>query len=67
MARKADETSAGDRLAYTIPQVAALVNISRASIYRQMTAGKLASVKIGKSRRVTLAALGAWIASAPAA
>jgi excisionase family DNA binding protein len=67
MAKKMDETPAGERLAYTISETAALVGISRSSIYRQMAAGELASCKFGKTRRIPAAALRAWLANAPSA
>ena len=41
------------RRALTVPEAAASVGVSRATIYRWITSGQLASVKIGGIRRVT--------------
>lgn len=42
------------KLAYTVKEVAELLSLSRAQLYRLMDQGDLHFVKIGRSRRVTL-------------
>jgi excisionase family DNA binding protein len=56
----------GEKLAYTIPQAAALSSISRATIYREMETGALASIKVRKRRLVTAEALKRWLKNAEA-
>ena len=46
-----------DRLLHTDMEAAELLNQSRATIWKLMKAGELASVKIGRSRRIPAAAL----------
>ncbi len=38
---------------FTVAQVAAQLNLGRTLLYREMNAGRLAFVKVGKSRRIT--------------
>lgn len=45
----------------TIDQAAARLAMSRPSVYRMMDSGQLAFVKLGRSRRVTLAAVAALV------
>lgn len=49
-----------DRL-LTVPQVAATLGVSRVTVYGLFKEGQLASLKIGKSRRVPSAAVDAFI------
>jgi excisionase family DNA binding protein len=68
MPKKSKETMpAGEKLMYTILQAAALSSISRATIYREMETGALASIKVRKRRLITAEALKDWIANAQAA
>ncbi len=67
MARNAVETSASNKLAYTISEVAELSSLCRATIYREMESGALASIKVRKRRLVTADALKDWLANAQAA
>lgn len=41
------------KLAYTVPEVASLLSLSRAQIYRLIDLCELETVKIGRSRRIT--------------
>lgn len=45
------------------PEVARLLGVSRSRAYELIASGVLPSVRIGRSIRVPLAALRAWIAS----
>ena len=49
--------------AYTVEQVAEMLNISRDKVYYLRRTRQLRSIKIGKSRRITDAHLAAFIAS----
>ena len=49
--------------AYTVEQVAEMLNISRDKVYYLLRTRQLRSIKIGKSRRITDAHLAAFIAS----
>jgi excisionase family DNA binding protein len=49
--------------AYTVEQVAKMLNISRDKVYYLLRTHQLRSIKIGKSRRITDAHLSAFIAS----
>jgi excisionase family DNA binding protein len=49
--------------AYTVEQVAKMLNISRDKIYYLLRTRQLRSIKIGKSRRITDQHLAAFIAS----
>jgi excisionase family DNA binding protein len=46
-----------ESLLYTIKQTATLLNIGRSTVYNLMDQGKLASVKVGGSRRITRQAI----------
>jgi excisionase family DNA binding protein len=48
--------------AYTVEQVAKMLNISRDKVYYLLRTRQLRSIKIGKSRRITDAHLAAFIA-----
>ena len=45
------------RLAYRIDEAAEMANVSRSTLYRLITMGKLRTIKIGRSRLVPAAAL----------
>jgi excisionase family DNA binding protein len=49
--------------AYTVEQVAKMLNISRDKVYYLLRTRQLRSIKIGKSRRITDAHLAEFIAS----
>ena len=49
--------------AYTVEQVAKMLNISRDKVYYLLRTRQLRSIKIGKSRRITDAHLIAFLAS----
>jgi excisionase family DNA binding protein len=49
--------------AYTVEQVAKMLNISRDKVYYLLRTRQLRSIKIGKSRRITDVHLAAFIAS----
>ncbi len=49
------------KLAYTVEEVAELVSLSRSQLYRLMDMEELATIRIGKSRRVTHAQLDAFL------
>lgn len=40
-------------MAYTVSEAGQLLSLSRAQIYRLIDLGELASIKVGRSRRVT--------------
>ena len=41
------------KLAYTVEELSELISLSRATIYRLIDLGELASIQVGRSRRVT--------------
>lgn len=51
-----------ESILYTVKQTAALLNIGRSTVYNLMEQGKLDSVKIGGSRRITRQALFKYVA-----
>jgi excisionase family DNA binding protein len=51
----------------TVPEAAALLRLSRATIYRMLARGDLPSVKQGAARRIPRTALEAWVARHSAA
>jgi excisionase family DNA binding protein len=53
--------SGAGRLLYTPTEAAALLSISRSTIYELIARGELASVRIGASRRVAAAALADYV------
>ena len=50
-----------ESLLYTIKQAATLLNIGRSSVYNLIDQGKLHSVKVGGSRRITRFALTKYV------
>ena len=46
-----------ESILYTVKQTATLLNVGRSTVYNLMDQGKLASVKVGGSRRVTRRAI----------
>lgn len=51
-----------NELLLTVPQAARALNVGRSVIYELLLAGEIASIKIGRSRRVVLASLQDFIA-----
>ena len=51
------------RLLLRPEEVAAALGISRARVYELLASGSLPSVRIGRSRRIPLDALRAWVAA----
>lgn len=49
------------RLLYRVEEAAAMLSISRHRIYELIRSGELATVTIGKSRRVPLASVTAYV------
>jgi excisionase family DNA binding protein len=52
-----------DKLLLTAPEAARALGISRSKLYELLRDGEIRSVRIGRSRRVPWAALGAYVAS----
>jgi excisionase family DNA binding protein len=50
-----------DPLLLTLDEVAEALRQSRQSVYRHIERGELEAVKVGKSRRVTVASLEAFV------
>jgi excisionase family DNA binding protein len=50
------------KLVLTVSEVASALCVGRQAVYELMLTGKLASIKIGRARRVPIAALEAFIA-----
>lgn len=50
-----------DTRAYTVPEAAEQLSISRAKLYQLVADGTVASVKIGKNRRIRASALAAYL------
>ena len=50
-----------ESLLYTIKQTATLLNVGRSTVYNLMDQGKLPSVKVGGSRRITRSALDKYV------
>lgn len=46
-----------EQLAYTVSEAAALLSLSRSLMYELINAGKIETVRIGRSRRITRAQL----------
>lgn len=49
------------KLVYTVAEACEQLSISRAQLYRLMDMGQLASIKVGRSRRVTAKQLDAFV------
>ena len=49
--------------AYTVEQVAKMLNIGRDKVYELLRTGQLRSIKIGKPRRITDEQLAEFVAS----
>lgn len=53
LSKVTDSSWRASKLAYTVEEVAGLLSLSRAQVYRLIEAGELSSLQIGKSRRVS--------------
>ena len=60
-------TSTDEQLAYTATAAAALLGVGRSTVYELIRTGALPAIKIRRSRRVTRAALDAYLAERAAA
>ncbi|RNL83172.1 helix-turn-helix domain-containing protein [Halostreptopolyspora alba] len=47
---------------YKVPEAAAVLSLSRAELYEQMTAGRLRYVKVGRARRIPAQAISEFVA-----
>ena len=57
-----DFVSRGEaRLAYSVPEVAKLVGLSRRQIYVEFEQGRLSSIKVGRRRLVRRSDLDRWL------
>jgi hypothetical protein len=56
-------TDIGDQYLLTLNEAAARLGISRAGIYRLLNAGRIKTVHVGRSHRVSNATLNEFIAS----
>jgi excisionase family DNA binding protein len=54
-----------DKLLVDIPEAAKMLSISRSALYLLLSEQAIKSVKCGKSRRVIVSSLTAWIESLP--
>lgn len=50
------------KMLYTIPEAADLTGIGRTTLYGEITAGRLESIKIGRARRIPADALTDFVA-----
>ena len=53
---------APEQVLYKIPEVMAMLRMSRAALYQEMSAGRLRKVKRGRSVFVTVAAIADYVA-----
>ena len=57
------KTLLGEQLLYKIPHAARLLDMSERKVWELVHTGKIESVQIGRSRRITRAALSSYIES----
>ena len=50
-----------ERLLYTVEDAADALRLSRSKVYEEMAAGRLESVKVGRSRRIPRGAIVAYV------
>lgn len=50
-----------EQLLYTAEQAAAVLSVGRTTVYELMASGRLPTVRIGRSRRITATALLAYV------
>jgi excisionase family DNA binding protein len=60
-------TSTDEQLAYSVPAAAALLGVGRSTAYELIRTGELSAIKIRSCRRVTRAAIDAYLADRAAA
>jgi excisionase family DNA binding protein len=51
------------KLLLTVQEAAAALSVGRTTVYEALASGRLASVKVGRSRRIPMAALEVFVAS----
>ena len=51
-----------EQLVYRVPEAAQKIGVSRATLYRLLTAGEIDSFTVGAARLVPAAALRKWVA-----
>jgi excisionase family DNA binding protein len=56
-----------DRLLFTVPEAAAILGMGRSHVYQLISSGQLASVKIGRSRRISERSIRQFVAERTAA
>ncbi len=61
MNRRGQEVASVDRLLYRPDEAAELLGIGRSSLYELLASGRMASVQIGRSRRVPAESLAAFV------
>ena len=59
-----DQRRAGERLAYSVDEVAQITGLSRDLLYHQMRTGRLGYIKVGRRRIITRQHLDAFLARA---
>ena len=55
-----------ERLLFTVHETAEMLGVSRSRVYELITTEQLASIKIGRSRRVSLASIQQFVEKAAA-
>jgi excisionase family DNA binding protein len=56
-----------ERLLFTVPEAAAILGMGRSHVYQLISSGQLASVKIGRSRRISERSIRQFVAERTAA
>jgi excisionase family DNA binding protein len=56
-----------ERLLFTVPEAAAILGMGRSHVYQLISSGQLASVKIGRSRRISERSIRQFVAEPTAA
>ncbi len=52
----------GERLLFKVEEAAPILGMGRSTVYEEMAAGRLKSVRIGRSRRISRQALEEYVA-----
>lgn len=55
--------TAQTRIMYSVSEVQEMTGLGRSTVWAEVYAGRLATVRIGKRRLITSAALSEWVAS----
>ena len=56
-----------EKLLCTIPEAVNIASVSRSVIYQLLSDGSIQAVKTGRSTRIVVASLSAWVATLPVA